>query len=195
MRVALLTFILGFFLVKADAQCDIATSGIAVLNASATAPVSQICVGKSANLRFTVANLGTDPSCVIPVGSVRVTLSFPSASASVKPYIYNGPASFSSGKFTWTYNSTSKVLVGINSGSGNTLAQYEGDEVTVPVLGNQGGVFSAPVNITQLQGVSDNIQNNTASASLTVNALPTASISYSGSPYCPVGSADRKSVV
>ena len=31
--------------------------------------------------------------------------------------------------------------------------------------------------------------NNTATASVTINALPTASISYAGSPYCATGTA------
>src|SRR4051812_21311265 len=99
-----LLVVLFFAINKAHAQCDIGTTGVAVVNATNTAPVSSGCVGQSFNFKFTIANFGSSPGCVMPANTVRATFDFPTISGGIKPFIYNGPSSFVSGFFTWTYD-------------------------------------------------------------------------------------------
>ena len=186
MRTYLFTILLLIFCNTSYAQCDIAQSGIGAFNSTNTASISSLCVGQTGLLKFTVYNLGTDQNCVIPVNTARVVLSFPGPTLTTKPFIYNGPASYSSGKFTWTYNSTNNTLVGQNSVA---LPQYSGDEVLVNIIGNQAGTFISTLNITQQGGISNNTSNDNSTIQLTVNATPTATISYSGTPYCNTGTA------
>src|SRR5439155_25374442 len=48
---------------------------------------------------------------------------------------------------------------------------------------------STPGTYTVTYSFSDGTCNNTTTASVTINALPVATISYSGSPYCATGTA------
>jgi hypothetical protein len=187
MRVVLLSLFFGCFILNAQAQCDIANTGIAIVNQDNTAQLtsSSICVGKNANFKFGVYNLGTDPSCSYASGKVKVLISFPNTGTN--PFTYNGNSSFSSSKFNWTYNSTNKTLLGI---SNTTIPQYDGEEILVPVNAIAVGSASIALNISVLNGASDTrTDNNYDNSQLTVVAVPTANISYSGSPYCPSGNA------
>jgi len=171
---------------KVSAQCDIAQTGIGAFNTANTASISSLCVGQTGILKFTIYNLGSGQTCIIPANTVRAVLSFPSPTRATKPFIYNGPATFSSGKFTWTFNSTNNTLVGSNSVA---LPQYAGDSVLVNIIGNEAGTFTSPLNISQQGGVSNNTSNDNSTIQLTVYSNPTATISYSGSPYCNSGTA------
>ena len=179
-RVFTLIFSILILISSADAQCDLATSGLTVMNLSNTVNISSICIGQKAIFKFSVLNFGTDPNCVIPVNSARAIFSFPSA------YNYSGAASFTSGYFTWTYNGTNRTLVGLNT---TALPQYEGDSVLVLVIGVAAATQTSVLNLSQLLGISDNTANNYSSADLTIGTAPVASISYPSSSYCPVGTA------
>ncbi len=150
-------------------DCDIATSPITVRNAANTANITSICVGQQANFRFSVSNAGTS-GCTIPVGSVVAVLDFPTLAGPVKPYIYNGPASFNTTYFTWAYNSIDEVLEGTNHTA--IPAGAVDADILVPVLGNAAGTGNSNINLTQLGATADNVGNNNATAQLTVNALP-----------------------
>jgi hypothetical protein len=171
MRVAICTLFLTLFFSFSKAQdCDIATTGVAIVNASNTAPIASICVGQQAKFKFSIANFGTELSCTIPANSVIAVFDFPTLGGGIKPYIYNGPASFVSGYFTWTYNSIDEVLEGTNT---TAIPNGLGDvSILVPVIGNAPGTGSSNLNLTQGLGVSDNVGNNAAGAQLIVNALP-----------------------
>ncbi len=155
--------------------CDIATNGLAILNAGGTS-VSTIAVGGTANLKFKVFNAGPDPNCIIPANSVEVRISLPNGA--VQPYIYNGPPTFSTGIFTWTYvpGFTTNVLVGENMAPIlNDGSLLSGDSVFVPIIGNTAGAASSSINMSQYLGISDNPGNNFSSALLNVvspQALP-----------------------
>ena len=77
---------------------------------------------------------------------------------------------------------------------------------TVTQTGQAGGTYTAPagISITAATGAvnlatstpgtytitysfTNGTCNNTTTASITINALPTATIAYSGSPYCATG--------
>lgn len=175
-----LTIFTGLFLINGRAQCDLATSGMTVVNGNNTLIVSSICIGQKANFKFSVLNFGASSSCSIPVNTAQAVFSFPSA------YNYAGPASFSSGYFTWTYNGSNRTIVGLNS---LAIPQYFGDSVLIPVTGVTAATQTSTLTLTQLSGISDNSGNNSATAQLTVAVAPVASINYPSSSYCPSGSA------
>ncbi len=160
-------FIFGAANVKAQ-DCDIAQTGLAIFNAANTANISTITVGQNANLKFSIANFGTDPNCTIPANSATATLDFLPLSGSVPPYIYDGPATFVSGYFTWVYNSTTKVLTGINT---TAIPNGTGDAgILVKVIGNITGTGVSHLVLTQGMSVPDNSGNNSSSAQLIVSA-------------------------
>ncbi len=167
-------------ILQTSAQCDIGTTGLTVMNSANTDNIGSICIGQKAILKFSIANFGTDPSCVIPINTAKATLSLPPS------FSYAGLQSFSSGYFTWTYNSTNRTLVGYNT---TALSQYYGDSVLVSVVGVVAASQTTVLNILQLQGLSDNTGNNTSSSGLTVVVAPVATISYPSGTYCPTGTA------
>jgi hypothetical protein len=184
MRVVLLSLFFGCLIINAQAQCDIANSGIAIVNANNTAQLTsaKICVGMTANFKFGVYNMGTEPTCSYPVNGVRVVVSFPNSG-----FTYNGSSSFSTSKFNWTYNSTNKTLTGYNT---VVLSQFNGEQILVPVIGVAAASKSISLNLSAMLGASDTrLDNNNETAQLTVVDIPTASISYAGTPYCPTGNA------
>lgn len=169
MKVTLLTFILGFFLSTSLAQnCDIAQAGVAIYDATNTAPVTLIATGQNANFKFSISNVGISLGCAIPANSVTAVLDFPKLATGIRPYIYVGPSSFVSGYFTWTYNNLEEVLEGTN-----TLAIPGGSgdmDILVKVKGNAIGAGYSNLNITQGKGISDNTGNNFSRAQLIVSA-------------------------
>jgi hypothetical protein len=175
MKTALLTLFLSLFLIGSKAQnCDIATGGVSIVNADNTATALTGCVGQVLNFKFYVANLGTSTSCTIPANTVQAVFSFPTLAGNVKPYIYSGQSSFSTGYFTWTYDASNNVLVGTNT---TAIPNGAGDAtVLVQVTGDApGGTAASILNITQNNGVSDNTSNNTGSAQLAIYPIPTVS--------------------
>lgn len=149
-------------------NCDIATFGVGIVNAGNTAPVASIVTGQAANFKFSIANFGSDPGCSIPANSVTAIFDFPTLAGGVRPYKYDGPVSFVSGYFTWTYNSVADVLTGTNS---IAIPNGTGDaNILVRVKGFATGTGSSNLNITQGMGVSDNAGNNYGGAQLIITA-------------------------
>jgi len=129
--------------------------------------------------------------------------------ASSTPGTYTVTYSFSNG----TCNGSTTASITINALPVATIA-YAGSpycatgSATVTQTGQAGGTYTAPagVSITAATGAIDlaastpgtytvtysfgnGTCNNTTTASITINALPTATIAYSGSPYCATGTA------
>jgi hypothetical protein len=168
MRVSILVLLLSFVLNAAIAQnCDIAQSrGIAIFDGTNTVPATTIAKGQTAFFRFSIKNLGTGTGSTIPSNSITAVFDFPTLAGGIKPYKYDGPASFVSGYFTWTYNSDAEVLMGTNT---TIIPSGEGDiDISVKVKANAYGAGSSNLNITQGRGVSDNTSNNFATAKLLV---------------------------
>ena len=103
-RIFTLIISILLFSSSVSAQCDLATSGLTVMNLSNTVNISSICIGQKAIFKFSVLNFGTDPNCVIPINSARAILSFPSA------YNYAGLSTFTSGYFTWNLKHETRNL-------------------------------------------------------------------------------------
>lgn len=167
MKSAFLIFLSLLFLKSSEAQnCDIATTGVSIVNAGNTAPVSAISTGQTANFKFSIFNAGTDPNCTIPANTVTAIFDFPTLPGGIKPYIYNGLPGFVSGYFTWTYNSTEEILSGTNT---TAIPNGLGDVgILVKIKGNAGGTGHSNLNLTQGGGISDNVSNNTGTAQLIV---------------------------
>ncbi|MEO7311485.1 MAG: hypothetical protein ABIX01_13870 [Chitinophagaceae bacterium] len=175
MRFLIFSLILSVFITRAQAEdCDIGTTGVTAVNATNTAPSSSGYVGQVFNFKFSIANFGTNLGCIIPANSVNAVFDFPTLSGGIKPYVYNGPVSFSSGYFTWTYNAMAGILEGTNT---TAIPNNSGDlDILVQVIGNQtsvGGVSvgTSSLNLTQSGATSDNTGNNFGSAQLTISAI------------------------
>jgi hypothetical protein len=149
-------------------DCDIATTGLAVFNAANTAPISTIQVGQKANFKFSVANFGSDLGCAIPANTATATLNFTTVSGSISPIIYDGPASFVSGFFTWVYNSGTGILTGTNT---TAIPNGTGDGgILIKVKGNAPGTTAGHLNLSQGgMNVPDNTANNSGSAQLIIS--------------------------
>ena len=149
--------------------CDISSTGLELRNASGSAIVQSLPADGVGNIRMPINNIGTDPTgCAYPTGSVTAVLAFYSASSDNNIVSYNGPASFVSGKFTFTWDASELILVGVNNqpipgGLLNTQS------VLVPIAGVKVG--TAPFGM-QLQTVysSDDVNNNYRAVIVTVVA-------------------------
>jgi hypothetical protein len=147
-------------------NCDIAQTGVAIYNASNSSPVASVAAGENANFKFSIANLGTQPSCSIPASSVTAVFNLPTTTNGTSPYVYDGPTSFTSGYFSWTYNSTNNTLVGTNV---TAIPNGTGDaNVLVKVKGASVGTASSSLTLTQNGGLSNNTGNDYSSAQLKV---------------------------
>ncbi len=175
MRVAVITILMAFLVsnVRAQADCDIATTGVAIVSTvPPNDPVSTICVGQHAYFKFSIANLGTSTGCAIPAGSVTAVFSLP-ISAGTPPYSYVGVITPATPYFNWVYNSMANVLIGTNT---LPIPHGMGDaNILVEVVGNVPGTASSGLNLTQNGVTSDNTANNTGSAQLIVAAIPVVS--------------------
>lgn len=167
MKVIMLFITLGFFLDSSRAQnCDVAQTGLAIYDAANTKPIASIATGQDANFRFSIANFGTDPGCSIPANSVTAIFNFPASTGGLMPYIYDGPAQFVSGYFSWTYSSMDNVLQGTNT---KPIPNGQGDaNILVRVKGNAAGTEISNLKLVQANSISDNSSNNLSGAQLIV---------------------------
>ncbi len=126
---------------QAGYPCNITFNGAELRNATGTTIVGNIAVGGPGLIRMKIVNAGSAiGSCSYAVGEVQVRAYFPAPSSSSYFYKYDGPLTFSTAKYTWTYNPTTSVFVGVNSAP--VVAGLFGIEtVDVPVLGVAVGNF------------------------------------------------------
>lgn len=158
-------------------NCDIAQSGLKVYDAGNTTSITTIPRGQTANFRFSIKNTAT-AGCSIPAGSVTAVFDFPTLSGNIKPYVYSGPTSFTSGYFTWNYDAAAEVLIGTNN---QAIPGGEGDiDVIVKVKGNAAGTGNSNLNLSQGKGVSDNMVNNFNVARLSVSATGSHPVNLTG---------------
>lgn len=171
MKRSIITFLLFVMFASAKAQnCDIAQTGVAVFNETNSARVSSILPGERANFKFSIANFGTARDCSIPANGITAIFRFPTAASGIRPYAYDGPASFSSGYFTWNYDASTETLTGRNS---SAIPNGTGDiDVLVKVIALSGGVASSELNLVAGNAVADNNANNFSQAQLAVAAGP-----------------------
>lgn len=157
------------FICNLSAQnCDIATNGVAIFNATNTSPISTVTVGQNAYFKFSIYNAGTEPTCTIPANSVTALFDFTTTSGSVNTYIYDSVATFVSGYFTWVYNNLTGVLTGTNT---TAIPNGLGDvNILVKVKGNAPGTGVSHLDLSQGNGVSDNPANNHVNAQLIITA-------------------------
>jgi hypothetical protein len=124
-------------------QCDISTS-------NAQSVPATIAVNGVSELRFTVTNAAPNADCVYPINSIRLVFSFPGITykfEEVKNLVDNkGPL------FTWTYDYTEDVLIGVNH---TTISSADVENVAVKVSGTTVGNTIAPLN-TEVYGGATN---------------------------------------
>jgi Secretion system C-terminal sorting domain len=156
-------------------NCDPAHSGVEVRNSSNTAAASSVAVGQDVLFKFRLFNDGSASSCDVPVGNFNVTLSFPTITGGVKPYSFNAQplgTTFQTALFTWTYDASENVLVGVNRLPVPILGTgvVSEDLVLIPVRGLAIGVANTPFNISVTGGTTNNSANDGSIIPLTVGA-------------------------
>lgn len=149
--------------------CDISSTGLELRNSTGSAIVQSLPADGVGNIRMPINNIGTDPTgCAYPTGSVTAVLAFYTTSSVNNVVRYNGPASFVSGRFTFTWYPNDLILVGVNNQPmpGGLLSTQS---VLVPVAGVKVG--TAPFGM-QLETVytSDDVSNNYREVIITVVA-------------------------
>jgi hypothetical protein len=171
MRVVVLTLCAFFLIGDAKSQnCDIAQTGMAIVNAANSSPVSTVTTGQEINFKFSVANFGTSSDCSIPAFAVTVTLDFPTLPTGTRPYIYTGASTFNSGYFTWTYSVIDQVLKGVNTVA---IPAGQGDaNVLVKAKAIAPGIGQSSLKIVPANGLTDNDANNTSSARVQISGVP-----------------------
>ena len=151
-------------MVKGQAYtCDLQTGGI-------SANPATISIGQTSEFKFNIFNLGPDPTCIYPIGSMGAIISLPSGPTA--PYTFvqvTNPLPASNPYFSYTYNAIDNTVEAVNI---RPVPFGEGDvNVAVQVLG---------VRLGSAQ-VSDNPNNNTGTAQLVVTAvLPLKLQSFTG---------------
>ena len=185
--IVLLTLVVQFnsFSQNTSYPCDIATGGTQFEStAPVPAPIGIIPIGGTANFKFSIFNAGSNPSCNIPPFSVRATVSFPTIIGNIQPYIYNGPSTFNTANFVWTFDPVENVLVGenfnqiTNNGSVTTSGDFN---ILIPVLGNAQGTATCGLTILQFGNTSNNPGNNGGESPLSVlapSALPLSLLEF-----------------
>lgn len=154
--------------------CDITSSGVELLS-TGEAPIAHLfATGVGGMARFVLSNQGVGQSdgspCSYAVGKVQVKVSFIPSTYVNYFFRYDGPTSYSTAKYNWTYNTTLSALIGINSVPIST--GFVGAEVEdIPVKGVAAGSASLLLTMQIVQSASgDNPNNNEFTLPITVLA-------------------------
>jgi Secretion system C-terminal sorting domain len=131
-------------------------------NATGTSIVGNIAVGGPGLIRMKIVNAGSAiGNCSYGSGEVQVRAYFPAPTSASYFYKYDGPLTFSTTRYNWTYNPTTSVFTGINNIP--VVAGLFGIEtVDVPVLGVAVGNFILGMEAEIFASASgDNTNDNT----------------------------------
>jgi hypothetical protein len=152
--------------------CDISSLGMELRNTAGTAIVANIPASGTGSIRIPIVNIGTGQtgggSCSYPIGTVYAILAFYAPSSENYFCRYNGPASFTSGKYDFAWNSAENILVGVN----NTpiINSFAGAEsVLVPIAGVRAGAAYLNLLLQTVSTSGDDVSNN--SKTLLVTAV------------------------
>ena len=173
---------------KAQFACDITSSGVELLNTVGAAPLSSLyAAGAPAYASFVLSNQGVGLSngspCEYGVGQVQVKVNFPGPTFVSYYFKYDGPATYNTPKYSWTYNNTLNALVGVNIVPIST--GFAGAEVeNIIVSGVAPGSSLLGVTMQIINSASgDNTNNNAFDLPITVlpaQALPVILESFEG---------------
>ncbi len=151
--------------------CDITSTGIE-LRSTTGAPIPSIYQTGVGIAKFVITNQGVGQSngdpCAYAVGKVKVSVAFiPSTFASYF-FKYNGPATFTTAKYAWTYDVSSDILRGVNTAA--IPNDFSGAEIVeVPIAGVAAGTTLLPVTMQIVNSASgDNTANNAFDMPVTV---------------------------
>jgi Secretion system C-terminal sorting domain len=168
--------------------CDITSTGVQLRSASGT-PIAHIYQTGVGVANFVITNQGVgqnngDP-CAYAVGKVNVRVGFVPSTYVSYYFRYNGPTSFTTPKYSWTYNPATSILLGVNTAP--ITSDFSGAEIVdVPIAGVAPGTTLLPVTMQIVQSASgDNTNNNAFDMPVTVLAgsggvLPIALTEFDG---------------
>ncbi len=154
--------------------CDPGTGGVTTVN-----NVGSIAIGQQATFVFTIVNMGTNNSCVIPMNDLSVYFSMPQHAVTGAPIHYHMVSDSNTGNFfTTTYDAASNTLIATNSLGGMPRLGYDsffvtvmGDSVT-PTIG-----MNSALNI-QAYSSTDNIANNNGNYPMIVTSAVISGMNF-----------------
>ena len=140
--------------------CDISSGGLELRNSAGNSVVQSLPLNSQGNIKLNISNVGVDPTgCAYPAGTVDVVVEFYPPSSPNAVISYNGPATFTSGKFTFTWNAVSRLLYGTNNQAmGGGLGNVQ--NVLVPVIATKLGSGIPYGMQLQTTYTSDDVTNN-----------------------------------
>jgi hypothetical protein len=153
--------------------CDITSTGVQ-LRSTGGAPIPNIFASGTGVANFVITNQGVgqnngDP-CAYAVGKVNVRVGFVPSTFASYFFRYNGPTTFTTPKYSWTYNPATSILLGVNTAP--IPSDFSGAEIVdVPIAGVAAGTTLLPVTMQIVQSASgDNTNNNAFDMPVTVLA-------------------------
>jgi hypothetical protein len=140
--------------------CDISSGGLELRNSLGNSVVQSLQLSTAGNIKLNISNVGVDPTgCAYPAGTIDVVVEFYPPSSPNAVINYNGPATFTSGKFTFTWNAASRLLYGTNNQAmGGGLGNVQ--NVLVPVMATKLGSGIPYGMQLQTTYTSDDVTNN-----------------------------------
>ena len=160
----------------AQTNCDISSLGLELRNTAGSAIVANIPADGTGSILITIVNMGTQnvaPNiCSYGTGEVTAALYFLPISSPNYYCKYNGPASFVSGKYTFTWFPSANALVGTNNvpipaGYSNGGAELN---ILVPISGVKVGSFPLNFELSVISASGDNTTNNSFVMPVTVSS-------------------------
>ena len=145
--------------------CDITSGGVELRN-NLGSPIPHIFVtGAQGFATFGVSNQGAGQAdgtpCAYAIGQVEVKVSFPGPTFASYFFRYDGPLSFTTAKYNWTYSTALSALVGVNTAP--IATGFGGAEVvSVPITAVAAGTTLLGVNLRIVNSASGDFTGNNA---------------------------------
>jgi hypothetical protein len=159
--------------------CDISSGGIELRDATGTANATAVALNGYATAYTNMINIGVGmplPAggvCGYAPGQVEVRAQFVPPYFSSCYFIYPDPTfTFTTAKYSWSYNSTLHQLVGINTAV--VTSDFAGiDDVLIPIKGIKLGTANLQIVVSAVGAISDDVSNNTKNLPVNVvSVLP-----------------------
>jgi hypothetical protein len=175
-KIILIASLIVGFTMQLTAQvfpCDITSTGVSLKNGSGN-PIPNIFVGGGGVANFVITNQGVGSNgspCSYPVGKVRVVVSFVPSTFVSYYFAYDGPSTFNTPKYSWTYDAPNSQLIGLNTAPIPSTLIGGAEVVNVPITGIAAGTTLLPISMQILPSASgDNTTNNSFDMPVTVLA-------------------------
>jgi hypothetical protein len=155
--------------------CDISSSGIELRDVTGAINIASVGLNGTASAYTNIQNIGVGMPggglCGYAPGEVEVRAQFVPPTFSSCYFIYFGPASFNTAKYSWSYNTTLHQLVGVNTATITTDYFASSENVVIPIKGIKVGTVNLRITVSTVGAISDDINNNIKNLPVNVVAV------------------------